>query len=83
MDVSLPYGTQSECGLIIQDAQSVNLPPQLTINDTTATTPLVEIVNKSLNNPTEFPALSDTIFPGDTLASAVEADLPKCGGRSH
>jgi nickel-dependent lactate racemase len=83
MDVSLPYGTQSECGFIIQDAQTVNLPPQLTIAGTTATTPLVEIVNNSLNNPTEFPALSDTIFPGDTLAIAVEADLPKCGELLH
>jgi len=83
MDVSLPYGTQSECGFIIQDAQTVNLPPQLTIAGTTATTPLVEIVNNSLNNPTEFPALSDTIFPGDTLAIAVEADLAKCGELLH
>jgi nickel-dependent lactate racemase len=83
MDVSLPYGTQSECGFIIQDTQTVNLPPQLTIAGTTATTPLVEIVNNSLNNPTEFPALSDTIFPGDTLAIAVEADLPKCGELLH
>ena len=83
MDVSLPYGTQSECGLMIQAAQTVNLPPQLTSNDTTPTTPLVEVANNGLNNPTEFPALSDTIFPGDTLAIAVEPDLPKCSELLH
>jgi nickel-dependent lactate racemase len=83
MDISLPYGTQSECGFVIQAAQSVNLPPQLTIDDVASTTPLVEVVNNSLNNPMEFPALSDTIFPGDTLAIAVEADLPKCGELLH
>ena len=83
MDIALPYGTQSECGFIIHNSQAVNLPPQLTISVTTATTPLVEIVNNSLNNPTKFPALSDTIFPGDTLAIAVEADLPKSGELLH
>jgi nickel-dependent lactate racemase len=83
MDVSLPYGTQSECGFMIQAAQTVNLPPQLTSNDTTTTIPLVEVANNGLNNPTEFPALSDTIFSGDTLAIAVEPDLPKCGELLH
>ena len=83
MDVSLPYGTQSECGFIIQASQAVNLPPQLAIEDTTNTAPLVEVATNRLNNPTEFPALCDTIFPGDTLAIAVEPDLPKCGELLH
>ncbi len=83
MDVSLPYGTQSKCGFVIQATQSVNLPPQLTIKDTATASPLVEVANNGLNNPTEFPALSDTIFPGDTLAIAVEPDLPKCGELLH
>ena len=83
MDVSLTYGTQSKCGFVIQAAQSVNLPPQLTIKDTATAAPLVEVANNGLNNPTEFPALSDTIFPGDTLAIAVEPDLPKCGELLH
>ena len=83
MDVTLPYGTQSECGFIIQTAQAVNLPPQLAIEDTTTTTPLVEVATNRLNNPTEFPALCDTIFAGDTLAIAVEPDLPKCGELLH
>ncbi|MBT5123077.1 MAG: hypothetical protein HOM32_00585, partial [Planctomycetaceae bacterium] len=83
MDVSLPYGTQSECGFIIQATQTVNLPPHLTIDDTTTTGTLVEVTNNGLNNPTQFPALRDTIFTGDTLAIAVEADLPKCGELLH
>ena len=83
MDVSLPYGTQSECGFIIQAEQVVNLPPQLTTDDTTTTQSLVELVNDGLDNPTKFPALSDTIFPGDTLAIAVEPDLPKCAELLH
>lgn len=83
MNVSLPYGKQGKCGFIIQATQAVNLPPQLAIENTTGNSPLVEVATDRLNNPIQFPALCDTIFTGDTLAIAVEPDLPKCGELLH
>ena len=76
MDVSLAYGNHKHCILNLRDSQHINIPAD---PDTWVSVAIDDAIHKVLNSPIEFPALRDIIFAGDSVAIAVEPDIPQCG----